>query len=101
MGKRERGRRPVGRHNLLPEVRAPFSPPTMAVCNHEEPYDSRVPPRDGIARGGAIASGGIPDRDIPACAECHGPTSLPKNPTYPKLASQHVRYLRSQLAQLQ
>jgi cytochrome c553 len=53
-----------------------------------------------IARGAAIASYGIPDRDIPACAECHGPTHRPKNPEYPRLAGQHPRYLAEQLQQL-
>ena len=50
-----------------------------------------------IGRGATIATRGIPDRDIPACAECHGPSELPKNPAYPRLSGQHVRYLRSQL----
>jgi cytochrome c553 len=68
-----------------------------------------MPPRDGdrsdqaaaIARGAAIASRGIPERDIPACVECHGPTDTPKNPAYPRLAGQHVRYLAQQLQLLQ
>jgi cytochrome c553 len=66
-------------------------------------YYERLPPRppdvrdDASDRGAAIAARGIPDRDIPACAECHGPSAQPKNPAYPKLAGQHVRYLTSQL----
>ena len=72
-------------------------------------YFERLPPRDpepslddaSVARGKTIAEQGIAERDIPACAECHGPTTLPKNPMYPKLAGQHVRYLTSQLALLQ
>lgn len=54
-----------------------------------------------IARGGAIATRGIPHRDIPACRECHGPTDTPKNPTYPKLAGQYAQYLELQLKLLQ
>jgi cytochrome c553 len=54
-----------------------------------------------VARGAAIASRGVPDRDIPACVECHGPTDRPKNPAYPRLAGQHVRYLTQQLQLLQ
>lgn len=50
-----------------------------------------------FARGQRIASLGVPDRDIPACIECHGPTDAPKNPSYPRLAGQHRRYLASQL----
>lgn len=54
-----------------------------------------------MARGAAIASQGVPERDIPACAECHGPANRPKNPTYPRLAGQHAGYLAQQLRLLQ
>jgi cytochrome c553 len=71
-------------------------------------YYAGLPPRTGersdepsVARGAVIASRGVPDRDIPACAECHGPTDRPKNPEYPRLAGQHVRYLTQQLQLLQ
>jgi cytochrome c553 len=50
-----------------------------------------------LARGEAIASRGVPERDIPRCVECHGPTDRPKNPTYPRLSGQHGRYLEQQL----
>lgn len=49
------------------------------------------------ARGESIAARGIPDRDIPSCAECHGPVATPKNPAYPVLAGQHAPYLALQL----
>ena len=49
------------------------------------------------ARGESIAARGVPDRDIPSCAECHGPVATPKNPAYPVLAGQHARYLVLQL----
>jgi cytochrome c553 len=54
-----------------------------------------------IARGRGIATNGVPERDIPACVECHGPTAFPKNPAYPKLAGQHATYLIAQLTLLQ
>lgn len=68
-------------------------------------YYEALPSREGersgdsamIARGALIAARGVPDQDIPACAECHGPTDVPKNPMYPRLAAQHSRYLASQL----
>ena len=62
--------------------------------------DATTVDASAAARGRMIATTGLPDRDIPACAECHGPTALPKNPSYPKLAGQHVRYLTSQLTLL-
>jgi cytochrome c553 len=73
-------------------------------------YYERLPARDADAttvdssaaeRGRTIGTTGVPDRDIPACGECHGPTQAPKNPAYPKLSAQYVRYLTSQLALLQ
>jgi cytochrome c553 len=73
-------------------------------------YYERLPARDADAtnvdasaaeRGRTIATTGVPDRDIPACGECHGPTQAPKNPAYPKLSGQYVRYLTSQLTLLQ
>jgi cytochrome c553 len=54
-----------------------------------------------VSRGRTIATSGIPERDIPACIECHGPTAFPKNPAYPRLTSQHSNYLRAQLMLLQ
>jgi cytochrome c553 len=72
-------------------------------------YYASLRPRHGersgepaaAARGEAIASRGIPERDVPPCAECHGPTDQPKNPAYPRLSGQHVRYLSEQLHLLQ
>jgi cytochrome c553 len=71
-------------------------------------YYERLPARtldttsdaEAIARGEAIATRGVPQRDIPACVECHGPSAQPKNPSYPMLAGQHARYLREQLGLL-
>jgi cytochrome c553 len=67
-------------------------------------YYEQLPPREGfsgesstIMRGLTIATQGVPARDIPACAECHGPSDVPRNPAYPRLAGQHARYLASQL----
>ena len=72
-------------------------------------YYAALPSRDGdrsdqqssLARGAAVASRGVPDRDVPACVECHGPTEVPKNPTCPRLAGQHAGYLEQQLHLLQ
>jgi cytochrome c553 len=68
-------------------------------------YYASLPPRDGegsdqpsvLARGAAVAWRGVPDRDVPPCVECHGPAERPKNPSYPRLAGQHARYLEQQL----
>lgn len=45
---------------------------------------------------GLIAKGN-PDRDIPACVECHEPAGSARHPDYPLLAGQPAAYLRLQL----
>jgi cytochrome c553 len=64
-----------------------------------EQLPRRVPAASDAATGPGmtIATTGIPERDIPACVECHGPSGTPKNPAYPRLAGQHARYLVHQL----
>jgi len=56
---------------------------------------------DAVARGRRIATGGVPERDIPACIECHGPGAIAKHPAYPTLAAQYPEYLALQLRLLQ
>jgi len=68
-------------------------------------YYARLPPAAAavptdsaaVSRGEAIADRGMPDRDIPSCTDCHGPGVTPRNPSYPRLASQDQRYLALQL----
>ena len=71
----------------------------IAAYYEQLPGRAATPPRDSgaVARGATIATEGVPDRGIPACIECHGPTDVPKNPGYPHLAGQHARYLMQQL----
>jgi cytochrome c553 len=72
-----------------------------AIASYYEQLPAAVPARPAdsaaVSRGAAIAEKGIPERDIPACIECHGPADVSKNPAYPRLAGQHARYLRLQL----
>jgi len=46
--------------------------------------------------GARIVDRGIPEQDVPACRECHGP-GPPKNAAYPNLAGQPADYLALQL----
>lgn len=48
-------------------------------------------------KGQRIARLGVPERDVPACAACHGPNSYDPSPDYPSLAGQDRQYLTSQL----
>jgi cytochrome c553 len=76
-----------------------------ALMREAASYYDALPPRRGnvpadaaaVTRGERIVRAGIPERDIPPCAECHGPSAQPKNPAYPRLASQHREYLRRQI----
>jgi cytochrome c553/cytochrome c5 len=87
---------------IMTEVAAKLDDAIMrdvAAYYERLPRRAAQPPADSsaAARGEAIAARGISDRDIPACAECHGPTTQPKDPAYPTLAGQHAQYLRLQL----
>jgi cytochrome c553 len=55
---------------------------------------------EAALRGREIAERGIPHRDVPACAECHGPSTTEKNEAYPILAGQYAGYVAHQLALL-
>lgn len=48
-------------------------------------------------RGATIALEGIPERRIPACAECHGPSEHRRNDAFPLLAGQDARWIERQL----
>ena len=52
-----------------------------------------------IARGARIARRGVPEKLVPACAHCHGPTpdGHPTNENLPLLAGQYANYLELQL----
>jgi cytochrome c553 len=53
-----------------------------------------------IAQGKQIFLAGIPEREIPACASCHGAEAHGNGP-FPRLAGQHAPYLYKQLLVIQ
>jgi cytochrome c553 len=53
--------------------------------------------KDSVELGSKIWRGGLPDRDIPACAGCHSPTGAGIPSQYPRLAGQHADYTEAQL----
>ncbi len=50
-----------------------------------------------IALGEKIYRGGLADRQIPACAACHGPLASGIPSQYPRLRGQHADYTETQL----
>jgi cytochrome c553 len=53
--------------------------------------------KDSVLLGQQIWRGGIPERQIPACAGCHGPNGAGIPVQYPRLAGQHADYTEAQL----
>lgn len=55
--------------------------------------------KDLVAVGERIYRGGIPDRNIAACAGCHSPNGAGIPAQYPRLSGQHADYTAAQLVQ--
>jgi len=49
-----------------------------------------------LAKGRSLVSEGVPARNLPACATCHGERAR-GNATFPRLAGQHADYIVKQL----
>jgi cytochrome c553 len=68
-------------------------------------YYAAQPPAPGVpaldnAAGRAIYAEGVPARNVPACATCHGATGA-GNEAFPRLAGQHRDYVVKQLVVFQ
>ncbi|HET8701975.1 MAG TPA: c-type cytochrome [Nitrococcus sp.] len=51
-----------------------------------------------VEQGEHLFRGGVPDKDIPACAGCHGPAGMGNPPAkYPRISGQKAQYLAQQL----
>ena len=60
--------------------------------------------KDGFAKSPELAAlgekiwrGGISDRNVPACAACHGPNGAGIPSQYPRMSGQHADYTEAQL----
>ena len=53
--------------------------------------------KDSVRLGERIYRGGIPDRQIAACAACHSPNGAGLPAQYPRLSGQHAEYTATQL----
>ena len=77
----------------LPEMRA--------LADYFSHQDLKPKPTDAdpaaVARGESIYLDGIADRNVPACASCHGVRGQGLPAAFPRLAGQHARYVAAQL----
>jgi len=53
--------------------------------------------KNSVLLGERIYRGGIADRQVPACAGCHGPSGSGMPAQYPRLSGQHADYAVAQL----
>lgn len=53
--------------------------------------------KDTVALGEKIYRGGIAERNVPACAGCHGATGAGMPAQYPRIGGQHGDYVEAQM----
>jgi cytochrome c553 len=63
----------------------------------QKPKTGFAKDKDLVALGERIYRGGIPDRQIAACAGCHSPNGAGIPAQYPRLSGQHADYATVQL----
>ncbi len=95
------GKKPERVNPIMNGIAMALSPQDMRDLGA---YYSRQPIKPAIASnakwakvGMQIWRGGIADRQVPACAACHGPGGLGMPPQYPRLAGQWSAYIEAQL----
>lgn len=77
---------------LAPEMR-------RELADYYARLGDAMPHADGdlVSRGAQLVVHGERTREVPACAECHGPATTARHEAYPLLAGQPASYLRLQL----
>lgn len=63
----------------------------------QQPKNGTAKEKDLVRMGERIYRGGIPDRQIPACAACHSPNGAGIPAQYPRMSGQHAEYTATQL----
>ena len=96
------GRRPAG--GVMGAFAVALSEPQMqALADYfaSQAPAAPSPSRTGENRekGEGIFFEGVPGRNVPACASCHGVGGTGLAPRFPRIAGQHAAYLAAQLAQ--
>jgi cytochrome c553 len=87
-----------------PVMRAMAAPLSEADMKNVAAFYASKQPKPGFAKnkelvalGEKIYRGGVGERNVPACAGCHGPSGAGIPAQYPRLAGQHADYVQAQL----
>jgi len=85
-------------------MKAMATPLSEADMKNVAAFYASKQPKPGFAKnkelalaGEKIYRGGAIDRNIPACAGCHGPSGAGIPSQYPRLSGQHADYVEAQL----
>lgn len=62
-----------------------------------QPASVPAVPQEVLARGRSLVTGGAPDRGVPACIRCHGPSLTGMEPGIPGLLGLKPNYISAQL----
>jgi cytochrome c553 len=68
-----------------------------AFYGSKKPVTGAAKNKDTLTLGEKIWRGGIADKQVPACAGCHGPAGAGMPAQYPRLGGQHTEYLEAQM----
>jgi cytochrome c553 len=87
-----------------PIMRAMAAPLSEADMKNVAAFYASKQPKPGFAKNKDLVAvaeklyrGGSADRDVPACAGCHGPSGAGIPSQYPRLSGQHADYVAAQL----
>lgn len=99
--KAQGGKKPARDNALMTGMAAALSDPDMralaAFYASRTPMPAAASDKDLAARGQKIWRGGIAEKNVPACAGCHGPDGAGIPGRYPRLAGQFAEYIDAQL----
>jgi cytochrome c553 len=68
-----------------------------AWFSSQTPKPSLARDKDAVEQGQRIYRSGIPEKAVPACAGCHGPTGAGLPALYPRIGGQFSEYVVAQL----
>jgi cytochrome c553 len=68
-----------------------------AWFSSQQPKPDAAHDKEAAELGQRIYRAGIPEKAVPACAGCHGPTGAGLPVLYPRIGGQHPEYLAAQL----